>query len=126
MTVDSAKERPRNRSSEARNVLTPSSTDTGAQREFSYLLASLSSAWTPKQATAVTYMLKLLIPEPSIDTLRQLVDDKDRSASASIFTVAIVRILNRNDFLEPPRTCIVRARRRRSSPRTSEAPATGA
>lgn len=66
-------------------------TETGAARAFNFLLASMSSEWSPKQATAAAYMLRLLrlIPGASLDTLRQLVDDDARSASTSVFSHAI-------------------------------------
>ena len=70
---------------------TSNSSAIGAKSAFKFLMASLSAEWSPKQEAVAGYIFKLLqrIDGASIDTLRQLLDDKARSATASAFAAAI-------------------------------------
>jgi hypothetical protein len=67
------------------------STEAQTLQTFQYLMSSLSGGLTDKQGAAVPYLLKLLraIKGANLDTLRQVVDEKVKSPSASKFAAAI-------------------------------------
>jgi hypothetical protein len=63
------------------------STEAQTLQTFSYLMSSLSGGLSDKQGAIVPYLLKLLkrIPAASLETLRQLVDEKVKTAEKSEF-----------------------------------------
>jgi hypothetical protein len=69
--------------------------DAAAYETFTYLMSSLSSVLTTKQGTAVAYILMLLraIPGSTIDTLRQIMEEKSKTLDRSKYA-SIVRTLD--------------------------------
>lgn len=65
--------------------------DAATYETFTYLMASLSSELTTKQGTAVAYILMLLraIPGSTIDTLRQIMEEKAKTIDRSKYATAI-------------------------------------
>ena len=61
---------------------------------FTYLMSSLSSELTTKQGTAVAYILMLLraIPGSTIDTLRQIMEEKAKSVDRSNYALSLIHI----------------------------------
>jgi hypothetical protein len=70
------------------------STEAQTLQTFSYLMSSLSGGLSDKQGAIVPYLLKLLrkIPQASLETLRLLVDEKVKNASASAFAKYIAAL----------------------------------
>lgn len=83
--------------------------DAATFETFTYLMSSLSSDLTTKQGTAVAYILMLLraIPGATIDTLRQIMEDKaktlDRSKYANVIRTLdpLVQDFFDNQFFNP-------------------------
>lgn len=77
--------------------------DAGTFETFTYLMSSLSSELTTKQGTAVAYILMLLraIPGSTIDTLRQIMEDKAKTVDRSKYA-SVIRSLDPlvQDFFE--------------------------
>lgn len=69
--------------------------DAATFETFTYLMSSLSSELTTKQGTAVAYILMLLraIPGATIDTLRQIMEEKAKSLDRSKYA-DVVRTLD--------------------------------
>jgi hypothetical protein len=64
------------------------------EENFKYLMSALSSELTTKQSTAATYILKLLqkIPNATIETLRQVMEESAKSIDKSAFAFAIAQL----------------------------------
>jgi len=71
-----------------------SSTDAEALQSFIYLMSSLSGGLSEKQGAVVPYLLKLLrrIPGASLETLRQIVDEKPKRQDQSEFAEIIAQL----------------------------------
>lgn len=68
--------------------------DVQVLQTFSYLMSSLSGGLSDKQGAIVPYLLKLLrlIPHASIETLRDIIDEKPKRADQSKFADVIGRL----------------------------------
>jgi hypothetical protein len=64
------------------------------EENFKYLMSALSSELTTKQSTAAIYILKLLqkIPDATIETLRQVMEENTKSLEKSAFASAIAQL----------------------------------
>lgn len=71
-----------------------SSTEAQTLQTFSYLMSSLSGGLSDKQGAIVPYLLKLLrkIPNASLETLRQIVDEKVKGVEKSQFASIIATL----------------------------------
>jgi hypothetical protein len=74
------------------------STEADTLQTFAYLMSSLSGGLSDKQGAVVPYLLKLLrqVPDASLETLREVVDEKVKTPSMSKFA----EYINRLDLVE--------------------------
>jgi len=70
------------------------STEAATLQTFSYLMSSLSGGLSDKQGAIVPYLLKLLkkIPDASLETLRQIVDEKVKTPQQSKYHEFVSRL----------------------------------
>jgi hypothetical protein len=78
----------------ALNLLQMGEGDAMTDDLFTYIFTAIDNSLTPHQSTTVTYLLRLMrvIPNATINTLRQVLDDRSKSVKESPFVLYIRRL----------------------------------